>query len=283
MKNLYLTLCLVVLPLLSNCDYDHGIEPLPGKLGVEVIFLDASIPQNTEGVYMFVAPIFPPHAINELHMSPNSLPLDLETVEEDTNDFLIYSDTVYTEMDLPYGHYEALGLWWYNKETTSNLADIMTLKVVFSAQGLRTYEFDITAEEPVHETTLYANPTHVDRDASIEGTIYFNGPFPENTLATAVAAYIRKPENNVEYLLYLKSMDFSINENPYHYKLPVKSGRVEYIAVFWLSDRSGLDDFKTIGYYQDPPNSGEPGVLILAKDQTISGIDIQADWSFIEP
>lgn len=285
MKQHRLRLLVSVLPLLLaiECDYDHGIAPLPGTLAVDVIFLNASIPLNTEGVYLFVAPVFPPHAINELYMNPNSLPLELDSDADSLQEYQIYSDTVSTEMVLPYGHYEALGLWWYNKETTSNLADILSLKVQYSPQGLQTYQFDITPDQPFHKTSLYANPTHVDRDATIKGTITFNGPFPENTLATAIAAYIRRPEAKVEYLLYLKSMDFSIDENPYHYTLPVKNGRVEYLVVFWISDRAGLDDFKTIGFYQDPPGSGEPGVLILGKNQTVTGIDINADWSLITP
>lgn len=249
-----------------TCRLDHGIAPLPGTLAVDVIFINEEIPENTEGVYLFVAPIFPPHAINELHLSPNSIPLG--------------DDTVFTEIVLPYGHYEAIGLWWYNKETQSNLADILTLKL--NDQFLP-YEFDITPEEPYHYTTLPANLTRVDRDATIEGTITFNGPFPPNTLATAVAAYYQKPEESVEYLIYLKSMDFSIDTNPYEYKLPVKSlGGVGYMAVFWLSERSGLDDFKTIGFYENPLHPGEPGRITLRRDETVTGIDIDCDWSLIE-
>jgi len=244
---------------------DHGLAPLPGKLGVDIIFLNEEIPEQTEGVYLFVAPVFPPHAINELYLNPNSIPLD--------------SNRVYTEIDLSYGHYEAIGLWWYNKETSSNLADVFTLKL---DNNFMPYQFDITPDKPYHRTTLPANLNRVDRDATIEGTIYFNGPFPPNTLATTIAAYIQKPEEKVEYLVYLKSMDFSINENPYHYKLPVRSkGSVRYLAVFWLSEKSGLDDFRTIGYYEDPENPGQPGMIRLQENQVITGIDIYADWSLI--
>jgi hypothetical protein len=263
--------------LLITCSIDHGIAPVPGKLGVDVIFINSKIPQNTQGIYMFVAPDFPPHAINELYLSPNSLPF--KALLDNPN--LNARDTIYTELDLPLGHYEALGLWWYNTETESNLADVFTLKI---GSDFLPIPIDLTAEKPFVKTELWANLTRVERNATIEGTIRFNGPFPANTLATAVAAYFKKPENKVEYLVYLSSMDISINENPYHFKLPVPSRppTIEYLAVFWLSDRSGLDDFKTIGFYQDPNNPGQPGKIKITANGTVSVSEIQADWSLIE-
>ena len=252
-----------------HCKSDLGINPLPGTLGVDVIFLTEDIPKSTEGVYLFVAPVFPPHAINELFLSPNSIPLN--------------NDTVYTEIYLPYGHYQALGLWWYNKGTKSNLADIFTLKTIFDQEKFdwSLYEFDITPEQPYHRAKLPANLNRVDRNAAIKGTIYFNGPFPENTLATAIAAYIQKPEEDIDYFVYLNSMDFSIDKNPYHYTLPVKSGNtIRYLAVFWLPERGGLGDFQTIGYLQEP--DGTPKTIRLQKDETVTGMDIYADWSKIK-
>ena len=268
MRNLYTLFFtpIIFIIVLFSCKSEHGVAPLPANLGVDVIFLNEQIPENTEGVYLFVAPEFPPHAINELFLSPNSLPLG--------------NDTVHTEMVLPYGHYEAVGLWWFNKETESNLADVFTLKI---DQNFLPYEFDVSEENPRHDIELYANLNRVDRDATIEGTITFNGPFPENTLITAIAAYVRKPDKKVEYLVYLKSMDYSVDSNPFHYKLPVRSNSsVTYLAVFWLSERSGLDDFKTLGFYEDPNNPGQPGVVKLKKNGTVTGYDIQADWSLIK-
>ncbi len=257
---------ILILLLLLSCKLDHGLAPLPGKLTVEVIFWDEAVPEDTEGVYLFVAPEFPPHAINELFLSPNSIPLD--------------NDTVYAEIDLPYGRYEAVGLWWYNRKTESNLADVLTIKL--NAEDFMPAVFHITPEEPHQEIRLYGDLFSVDRDAAIEGTITFNGPFPENTLATAIGAYVQKPERSIDYLIYLKSMDFSVDTNPFHYRLPVESsGSVRYLAVFWLSDRAGLGDFKTVGFYEDPANPGQPGAIQLQKDQTITGIDIDCDWSRI--
>lgn len=269
MKNQIIFNLLLAFLLCLSCNVDHGVEPLPGKLEVDVIFITEDIPEDTEGVYLWAAPVFPPHAINELFLNTNSLSLG--------------NDTISTEIVLPYGHYEAFGLWWYNKKTQSNLADIFTLKTVFNPQEFEwnLYDFSISPEQPIHKTKLFANLNRVDRDASIEGTIYFNGTFPENTLVTAVAAYVQKPIEDVEYFLYLKSMDFSIDKNPYNFKLPVDSrNMIGYLTIFWLPERAGLGDFEELGFYQD--DNGEPISIRLQPDGKVTGVEIYADWAKIE-
>lgn len=266
-KLLLLLLIYLVILLLTTCHMDHGIAPLPGKV-VAKIYFRGSHPPDTQGIYLIVAPVFPPHAINELYHSPNSLPID--------------KDTVSAEMELPCGHFDAISLWWYSTETESNLADVLALPLD-PANNLMPLGFDITPEAPVFEIELYANWNRVNRDATIEGTIYFNGPFPENTHVTAVAAYQYQPKENIHYLLWLKSMDYSINKNPYPYRLPVRHGNVEYIAVFWLPERAELTNFRTIGIFEHPRNPGNPGQLSIAANETATGIDIYADWSKISP
>jgi hypothetical protein len=259
-------LSIILLLITLKCNIDHGIAPLPGKIVVTIYFRGLP-PKNTRGIYLIVAPEFPPHAINELYHSPNSL--------------LIDKDTVVTEMELPYGHYDAVSLWWYSIETESNLADVLALPLD-PGNDLMPLGFDITPEDPVFEIDLYANWNRVDRDATIEGTIFFNGPFPENTHVTAVAAYQYQPKENIHYLLWLKSMDYSIDQNPYHYRLPVRHGNVNYIAVFWLPERAELTDFRTIGVYYEINNPDQPGKLSIPADTTISGIDIYADWNSLD-
>lgn len=266
-KTLTITHLIFLLVLISKCSTDHGIAPLPGKI-VATIYFRGIPPANTQGIYLVVAPEFPPHAINELYHSPNSLPID--------------KDTVYAEMELPYGHYDAVSLWWYNIETESNLADVLALPLD-PGNNLMPLSFDISAENPVYEIELYANWSRVDRDATIEGTIYFNGPFPENTHITAVAAYQYEPTENIHYLLWLKSMDYSIDKNPYHYRLPVRHGNIDYLAVFWLPERADLTDFRTIGVFKNPNIPNEIGKLRVPADTIIKNIDIYADWSLINP
>jgi len=55
----------------------------------------------------------------------------------------------------------------------------------------------------------------------------------------------------------------------------------DYIAVYWLPDHAALTDFKNLGFYEDPTKPGTPGKLSIKAEETISGIDIHADWSSI--
>ncbi len=264
--SLRLIVLILVVGFVTTCSMDHGISPLPGKLRVRVIFR-GDPPSDTQGVYLVVAPQFPPHAINELYQSPNSLPVD--------------QDTVVTELDLPYGHYDSYALWWYSKDSKSNLADILSLPLDPFNQ-LMPLGFDLDASEPIVERTLRANWSRVQRDATIKGTITFNGPFPDNTLATAIAAFQFEPKENIHFLAWLKSIDFSIDTNPYRFSLPVRSGETGFIAVYWLPEHASLTEFKTVGIYEDPNTPGHPGQFSLAPGEIVTGADISVDWSRME-
>ncbi len=273
MKKTVLLSFLLILLTINACDVDHGLKPLPGRLELIVYFRNEP-PKNTQGIYLMISPEFPPHAINEVFHSPNSLPID--------------QDSVYHEVVLPYGHYDAIALWWYSTETESNLADVLAIPI--SIEGdLEPLGFDITPDEPVYRVEIWANWNKVNRDASIQGKITFDGEYPENTAVVAVAAFKQKPERSLDYLLYLKSIDFSIDkdENPYYYNLPVRSGSVGYVSVFWLPEKAALTEFQTIGYYVDPdadPQEGEEppaGNLRPKSGEDVTGIDIHADFNLV--
>lgn len=253
---------LLMLSVIIFCRIDHGLAPLPGKLVAHVTF-HGKPPKDTQGIYLIVAPKFPPHAINELYHSPNSLPIDQKYAT--------------AEMDLPYGHYDMLSIWWYSTETKSNLADWLVLPLDW--RDLMPLGFDITPAQPEFHIDLDAFWDRVDHNAAIEGTIYFNGPFPPNTMVTAVAAFSLKPETGGQFLAWLRAIDFSIGSNPYHYRLPVTDGYIQYVAVFWLPEHAALTDFSTLGFYEDPHNPGQPGYLEIDVGQTVKGIDIYADWN----
>ncbi len=254
--------------VLCGCSGDHGLAPQPGRLIVDVQFRGTP-PPTTQGIYLIVAPQFPPHAINELYHSSNSLPID--------------RDSVRAVIDLPYGHYDAISLWWYSNETKSNLADVLALPIVQDSLGVwQPMSFDLSRTSPTGYVKLYPDWNKVNRDASLEGTITFNGPFPKNTLATAIAAYAFQPETNVEYLTYMKSIDFSIGANPYHYKLPIRSGTVSYLVVLWLPERASMTGYSELGFLQDPAHPGTPLKLKIKAGENHTGLDIQADWSHAE-
>jgi len=268
MKRFFLFIFLFILLIQFACDLDHGLSPQPGKLQVEVTF-KGDPPKDTQGVYLIVAPQFPPHAINELFQSPNSLP---------TN-----QDTVMTEIDLPYGEYEACGLWWYSKDTRSNLADILDMP--FDLMTGRPIGFTLSPEQPVVQRTLRVYWDYMLRDATIKGTVHFTGNFPENTDVVAIAAYMPRPRTTVHYLVYLKAIDITVETGvkEHHFTLPVPSGSIEYIAVFWLPEKSPLYEIQIISEYMDPDDPEKPGRLLLDPEETEEDIDIFVDWDHIDP
>lgn len=271
---------LIGLSILIHCHMDSGLKPLPGKFTVEVAFL-GDPPENTEGIYLVVMPQFPPQAINQLYHSPNSLALN--------------QDTVTTEMYLPYGDYEAYCLWWYSTESESNLADVLALPVSAEFENgeivIEPVGFSISEETPEVFTKLTADWDKVRRNAVIEGTITFNGDFPANTYATAIGAYVSEPTDPIHYLTLLKTIDIGVGDDSrnyndknktYEYKLPIRNGVVRYLAVFWMPEQAALTDFYSVGVYMDPENPNEHGVLDISENETLTGIDIQVDWSLIE-
>ncbi len=264
----YFLIILAAAALGAGCSGDHGLAPQPGRLVVDVIFRGTP-PTTTQGIYLIVAPQFPPHAINELYHSSNSLPID--------------RDSVRAVIDLPYGHYDAISLWWYSNETKSNLADVLALPIVQDTAGVwQPMSFDLNRNTPSDYVKLYPDWRKVNRDASLEGTITFSGPFPKNTLATAIAAYAYEPKSNIEYLIYMSSIDFSIGTNPYKYKLPIRAGTISYLVVLWLPERASMTGFTELGFYQDPASPGVPLKLKIKSGETRTGLDIQADWSNAE-
>lgn len=269
-KRMILSSTLFLILFIIGCDVDHGIEPLKGRLEANIIFTGQP-PEDTEGIYLTVAPLFPPHAINEMFHSPNSIPLDQSPFQ--------------ASLDLPYGHYDAFIIWWYSKKTKSNLADI--LYILPDNHG-NPQSFDITKENPVfHIDRLDLTPEILNRPSALKGTIQFNGPFPSNTWVTAIAAYSFEPSTGIQYLMYLNSIDFSVGptsenyhpaDNTYTFNLPVRNRiTVQYIAVFWLPEQSDITDFRVLGTFDFSQYSSP--YIFIRDTTTIEGLDIQADWS----
>lgn len=127
-------------------------------------------------------------------------------------------------------------------------------------------------------------------DSFISGTITYVGAWPDTTEWVRVAAFRRVPQSTMEILLNPPTFSDTLPRfvRSYNYKLKVPAGRYEWIVLAWKpvlkiyssKDYGGLD---TLGIYFDPANPTRYGVVNVAEGQTITGIDIIADFSWLTP
>lgn len=132
------------------------------------------------------------------------------------------------------------------------------------------------------------------KDSFITGTITYPGgtsAWPDTTEWVRVAAFSRRPNSVTEFLLpplpvFSDTLPRFVGS--YAYQLKVPAGRYEWIVLAWKPrlnvysnpTYSGLD---TLGIYFDPENPTEYGTVEIADGQTVSGIDITADFSRLTP
>lgn len=127
-------------------------------------------------------------------------------------------------------------------------------------------------------------------DSFIAGTISYVGAWPDTTEWVRIAAFTRVPQSTTEILLNPPTFSDTLSRfvATDDYKLKVPAGRYEWIVLAWKpklsiysnKDFSGLD---TLGIYFDPRNPTQYGVVNVEEGQTVSGIDIVADFSWLTP
>ena len=130
-------------------------------------------------------------------------------------------------------------------------------------------------------------------DSFIAGKITYIGgvaAWPDTTEWVRVAAFTRLPRSTTEILLNPPAFSDTLPRfvATYDYKLKVPAGRYEWIVLAWKPKLkifsnpqfSGLD---TLGIYFDPANPTQYGVVNVKEGQTVSGIDITADFARLRP
>lgn len=265
-KYLLLACCSWVVAMTLTCDIDHGLVPLHSKIGGRV-FWTGNPPERTDEVRVAVVKDFPPRTITELLFSEQ----------------ISYTqDTVSWEIFVPPGEYAAVAVIWKEKYNSWNLSDVVGL---YGASFLN--DLLIPNLQPViveDEKTILdsldivANLNRVNRDAKIEGTITFEGSWPENTGVIGIGAFskIPAPDNLVEYFLNNLALDYSapIFVDQIDYLLRVRSADpIPYISVLWIDDNYDLTSIVDLGFYPDPVNPSLPGTVVVDSAATLSDID----------
>jgi hypothetical protein len=265
--------------LLLACNIDHGLEPIRSKIGGRVVFTGDQNPDLTDEVRVAVIKQFPPRDIKELLFSDIILR---------NRDRLPVAPRPW-EIYLAPGSYEIVAVVWKANNESWNISDIIGIYggAFLGDQLIPPFPFKpivIPESGGVIDTlTLVANLNRVNRDATVEGTITFKGPWPSNTGVVAIGAFIDVPRQGdvFDYLLKNAALDYSV---PIHvdraeFRLRVRSTEIlRYIAVMWIADSYDFATIRDIGSYRDPADPAKPGVVAPKSGRT-QGIDINVDFS----
>jgi hypothetical protein len=128
----------------------------------------------------------------------------------------------------------------------------------------------------------------------IEGTITFQGTWPDSTSMVLIVAITQFPWNLTDYdslvsyffnafingdLAYSDPIPLGVNQ--YTYKLFLDPGLWERVSVVWFPD--DLLGLKEIGtYYVSPGNQERPSPVEVISGTLTQQIDIEADFSHVE-
>ncbi len=257
----------------TNCYIDHGLEPLFSKITGQIIYTGEA-PSRTDEIRLAAARDFPPKDINELLFS-EQIPYN--------------QDTVSYELYLPQGKYEVVALIWKEKNRSWNISDLIGIYggSFIGDQLIPTYQPITIADRytVLEEIDIQANLNRVNRDASIEGEILFQGDWPENTGAIGVGAFTEIPEkgNALDYFFKGIDIDYSlpIFVNRTAYRLRVHAtDTLKYIAVLWIDENYDLGELQDIGFYRDSLNPSSPGTVAIPEGLSrVENIDMVVDFS----
>ena len=289
---------LFTLLLFSNCN-DFGVEAdficcnIQGEIVINTV-----VPQNTDEIRVAVSQQYPPIDILSLIFT-NALPVSKDTT--------ITSQRVPFNLAVPKGEYAAVFVIWKEEDKSFNPADVIGLY-----GDLLTGEpipVSITDADSVAENVdMEIDFTKVLRNAKIEGRIDYvkNGvpapaeAWPSNTGVVAMGVFREIPagftQNNFDIQAMNSSRPFvpddfnlllsfevlPIRVQQYEYRLRVSPADVKLVALFWLPEGdiiTVVNRIQVLGFYRDPNSPQLPGQFTIAEEQTVTGIDITAEFA----
>lgn len=124
-----------------------------------------------------------------------------------------------------------------------------------------------------------------DTCPGICGTVTFRGALPDSTQAVYVVAYHNFPHSRDSLFTFQPSVGLlralPLDGVPAFYALPVNTGRYEWVVAVWVKQGFNLSNadstLREAGYYRDPANPPQPGVVNVSAPQPDS-IDFVIDF-----
>ncbi len=262
------------------CEVDHGLQPIHSKIGGAIRFYGKRVPLHTEEIRVALVKDFPPRDIKELLFSDH--------IPFRSHDTVLVSTPVPWEIFAPPGEYDMVAVIWKEHNESWNISNVVGVYggLFLGDMLVPTYKtVTVPSYDSVVDTVdILANVNRVDRDAKIEGTIHFDGTWPENTGIVGVGAFVDIPQKGNLLDLYLKNaaLDYSVPAfvKDHVYQLKVRSAdTLEYVAVLWINSSYDLTSIREIGHYTDPNDPSKPGTVTTGYGLTAEKVDITVDFS----
>ena len=131
------------------------------------------------------------------------------------------------------------------------------------------------------------------RLVGIRGTVTFNGALPDSTDVVYVVAYATFPTSQAELFSFQPLppptllLDSASRATPQPYQVPLPCGTYHWVLAAWkkqgaLSPANADSLLREAGYYRDPADTTQPGVVTVNGAVTDS-IDFLVDFTNMHP
>ncbi|HTD70490.1 MAG TPA: hypothetical protein VK647_08530 [Gemmatimonadales bacterium] len=122
------------------------------------------------------------------------------------------------------------------------------------------------------------------------GTVTFRGAPPDSTQAVYIVAYHTFPHSRDSLFTFQPPVGalqaLPLDGASAFYALPVDAGRYEWVVAVWVKQGFSLANadstLREAGYYRDPADPTQPGVVNVNAQQPVS-IDFTIDFGQMPP
>ncbi len=250
---------------------DHGLEANFFKGTVQgELQISSVVPAATDELRVALVQDFPPASLQGLVTS------DVIAVNKDTS---VKMQTVPFALDAPLGEYEAAIVLWKALDQSFILTDIVG--IFGNLERFELTPIRLTEQTPVQaEVNIPLDLSRVNRTAAISGRIDFEGAWPANTsiVALVVLKSLADLTNGIPPAISFVPRD----TQSLSYRVGLAPDRYSAVLVAWLPvGEFNLANIRVLGFFEDPAQRGLPAPVTVGDGETVTNIDITADFANI--
>ena len=274
-------LLLLALVMLSACEFDKGLAPLDTRISGKVVYLPLGLPPASINEVRVAALLkFPPSGLGDVFFSD---PIDF--VRNNTSGI---PDTADFEILLPAANYPALVVLWKPRNEGWSFNSLLGIYgITLSELELRS--INLTPEQPIQDDVeIQAIWLFANTDATVNGTITYEGTLPSDTEALLLTGFKQIPNDFDDLVSAIFQGGINLGGLPLPvsgarrttgYQIRLANGQYDFFCLFWKGVNTPFENMKVIGYYRNPATPGQPGQLDLPLNGAAFDININADFN----